>query len=1357
MKKNTTTSIQRISLIISICFLSFSIIPICYGQSPQNWLKIGEKSTNFYEIKNAFMRDNATKLTNLLANKADTLLKDIGEESEENRDLIKYQRWADWYEPRVFESKGDLTVIAQKEYEARTNKSKGDRIDATALNNASWTLLGPVNQTNSMSGSGRVNNIRIDPTNSNILYACTPASQLFKSINGGTSWTSISNGILATGVTDVAIDPTAPNTLYAVTGDGDHALYNPYSAGVFKSTDGGTTWSTTGLSYAQNYTGLTSIVINPMTPNIIMVGGTDGIHRSTDGGTSFTNTSSKTTRDLVFNPSNPSIVFAGSKSGGTFLRSADGGATWKQITAGLPASGAKRYAIDVSPANPNYVYAMATDSIYDNLLGFYRSTDGGLTFTSMSTTPNIPGGQGWYNLAVAADPLSANTVYAAGIDIFKSIDGGINWTNLTNVYTTPAANTHSDVHDLTFAGTSTLYITNDGGVYKTTNAGSSWSNISSNLSIAQPYGIGLSATNAKLIISGYQDNGTNLTSDLVNWKQVFDGDGMISFIDRTNDSIMYGSTQNGGLLKSTNGGTSFSLFINGFSGGYWVTPYIQDPVTANIVYAGGDKVYKSTAGADWTAISPSFSSVRWIDIVRNNNQIIYALKYSTLSKTVDGGANWTDLPNNLPQGGMLHVHIDVNDPNTVYVSMASYSGNSVYRSTDAGASWAPWSTGLPNLPANTIVTQIGNPGEVYCGTDLGVYYRNSSATSWTAFTTNLPPIPVRDLKIFYPTGKLRAATFGRGIWESPLNVLPSCTSYTTNTVYVNALATGTNNGKNWTNAFTNLQSALDTARSCSIITQIWVASGTYLPTTTNRNINFSMVNGVSIYGGFPNTGSPTFAQRNLSTNITTLSGDIGVLNNNSDNSYHIISNPAGLSNTAILDGFVIANGNANGTGTNNSGGGMINNSGTSPSLCSPTINNCIFKNNSASTNGGAVFNSAVGGNSNPLFTNCVFQNNTAVNGGAVYSDGSMSGTSSPVFINCSFYNNSGTTNGSILYNLCTSGTCLPDFKNCIFWNNGGSKTFFNNTATVTASYSFFEPTVTNYTNVTGNLNNTISPFVSVTDMHLNPCTAAINTGSNSANSSSTDLDGNLRKFGVIDMGAYEYQSSQVTVPTGTSNQTICKSTNASLSATCATGAIKWYNVAGTTLLFTGSPFNVTNLTTNIVYKVRCDDGTCTSSFLNDSVSVNPIPPIPNVQSNTTIVVGENITLTSTGCSSSGSNYAQWYKSADSSLVTMPVSPTVITNYFAKCIETTNSVACAGAKSGDVKVSIGDIISIITGNWENGSIWNVGRVPFSTDFVLIGANHTVTVTTGGATAKKVLFRSNAKINLGNSAAKLKLGN
>ena len=1367
MKNHITAQHQKTVLTVPIfLFLSLSFSITSQSQTSQNWLKVGQKSTNFYEIQKAFMQENAAKLANFRSNNnlADTLKSDNDEENEENREIIKYQRWAEWIEPRVQESKGDMTVIAQKEFEARSQYFN-DNLNGVVGSSAAWTLIGPLAQASTTYGNGRVNNIRIDPSNPNILYACTPASQLFKSINGGISWTPISNGILASGVTDLGIDPITPTTLYALTGDGDQPIYNPFSAGVYKSTNGGTTWSPTGLNFNQNdYNGLTSIIIHPTNTNIIIVSGTQGIYRSINGGTTFTQTSTQATRDLVFKPNDPNIVFAGSKSGGVFLRSADGGVTWTQITSGLATTGADRYAVDVSPANANYVYLMATNSSAD-LLGFYRSTDAGLTFTTMSTTPNIPGGQGWYNLAVAADPLNQNTVYAAGIDAYKSLDGGVTWINLTRVYSGAAPNTHPDHHDLTFSGTSTLYTTNDGGVYKTTDAGATWSNISSNLSIAQLYGLGLSGTNPNLIVSGHQDNGTNMTTNLLNWKVIYGGDGMITFIDRTNDNIVYACYQNGGLAKSINGGVNFNSFTTGFSGGWWVTPFIQDPVTANVVYAAGDRVFKSTAGAAWVAISPDdvdFKSILWMDIARSNNQIIYAITNSFLYKTVDGGANWIKMTG-LTDGQLAHIHIDVNDPNIIYASRYTYYGGAVSRSTDAGLTWSNWSTGLLNVPTNTVVTVIGKPGEVYCGTDLGVYYRNNASTSWAAYTTGFPPVPVRDLEIFYPTGKLRAATFGRGIWESPLNST-SCSVYATNTVYVNSLATGTNTGITWANAFTNLQTALDAARNCTNITQIFVAAGTYLPTTTtDRTVNFTLINGVTIYGGFPNTGSPTFAQRNLFTNKTILSGDIGVVGTITDNSYHVINNPNGTIITAVLDGFMIQFGNANvSTSSNNIGGGMLNISGSS-GVCSPKIDNCIFVNNIASTNGGAVFNDGTTGNSSPVFTNCVFQKNSAVNGGAVYSDGSTSGISSPAFINCSFENNTATTNGSVLYAVSTTSTpgiCLPDFKNCIFWNNLGVKTFFKINATITASYSFLEPTVTNYTNVLGNLTSTTTPFVAtISDLHLNPCTSiALNAGSDLANISTKDLDGNLRKFGVIDMGAFEYQSKQVLLPTGTSNLTICNNTTASLTALCNGGLIKWYDALGTTLLFTGSPLNVLNLKTNKAYKVRCDDGTCLSNFVNVNVAVNSLPSTPNVvQNDITIASGDNLTLTALGCLSGVGNYLQWYKSVDSSLVSMPIAPTILTNYYAKCIETTNSVMCSGAKSETVIINVADVISIITGNWENSSTWNLGRVPYSTDFVIIGENHTVNVTTNGAIAKKVLYRNNAKISLGSEAVKLKLGN
>ena len=1095
-----------------------------------SWRRIADTSNNFYTIKAAFLGAKAkVPVTPEVLSDDSAMQAIMANLPPEAKDFeyVHFMRWASFVEPRVAETNGDLTLMRQRYDKAMTAiQASPKNLGQNTADN--WALLGPVNQTNNMYGNGRVNNVRIDPTNPNILYACTPASQLFKTTNGGGSWTSISDGIPGVGVTDVAIDPTNTNILYAITGDGDQSLYHPNTTGLFKSTNGGATWASTGLSAVQaNFQLLTSILVHPTSPNIILVSGTAGIQRSTNGGASFTTVSNRTTRDLVFMPGNPNIVFAGSNnewSGtpGVFLRSVDNGASWTTITSGLPTN-AFRYAIDVSPANPNMVYAMAIGSSY-SMIGFYVSVNAGLTFKLMATTPNIGGSafgsQGWYDLCVAADPLDPGTVYGGGIDIFKSIDSGKTWVNQTNVYGLAAANTHPDVHDLTFVGSSTLYVGNDGGVYKSTNGGLNWTNISSNLSIAQPYGIGISQSNANLMLSGHQDNGTNLTSNMVDWRQVFGGDGMLCLIDRSNDNVMYGSTQNGGLRRSLNGGTSWTGITSGFSGGNWVTPIIQDPVIPTTIYAGGTYVYKSTnQGTTWTIISPVFNDIAWIAVDRKNTQKIYAAVFNTVRRTTNGGTNWSSVN---VGSDLSSIHIDQNNSSILYAADQSFSGASVYRSTDGGVTFSNWSTGLPNLPANIVVTQLGSPGEVYVGTDNGVYYRAAGAASWVRYSTNMPPVPVRDLQIHYPTSKMRAATFGRSVWESPLNLASACTTvYNNDIAYVNAGAVGANTGTTWANAFTSLQSALAVARTCGV-NQIWVAQGTYKPTTgANRDSSFFMVDGVAIYGGFAPTGSPTFAQRNPTLYPTRLSGNIGAAGA-ADNSYHVVTALGGVSNTSILNGFVVADGNANlASGFGNVGAGLLLGTAGIATGCNPKIENCVFESNTAVLNGGAVYNFADGRNTNPSFVNCIFANNSAQNGGAYFSLGRVGGNANASFTNCTFSSNSVTPGGmgTAMHNDGTGATNVVELKNSILFGNGGANTLVNVAASVNASYSYLEPTVTSYSIGTGNLISAISPFVTPTNYRLVYESNAID-GGNALGAPTVDITGTNR-LGLPDMGAFE--------------------------------------------------------------------------------------------------------------------------------------------------------------------------------------------------------------------------------------------
>lgn len=750
--------------------------------SAQTWQDLREQGANYYDIERAFNQENAGKVERfkreMQKEATKTKAKHAGKYEREMEGLANFYRWQHFVSPRVSEFNGDMTAMNEGMMRGIAQHSR-----ATSAKAANWTLVGPQSvPTNG--GNGRVNAVRVHPTNASILFACAPAGGLWKSTNGGTSWSPISNSISAVGATDVAFDPINPNTMYLVTGDGDAS--DVFSLGVYKSINGGTTWTPTSLTFTlSNGRTLSRILVNPTDPNILIAGGRSGIYRSTNAGGTWTQVSTANIRDLEFKPGTPSVVYAGGYGSGVgFLRSTDGGVTWVKNTVSM-ATGVQRIAIAVSPLNANYVYCLASTSTAYGFEGLYLSTDGGTTFTKKSSTPNILGwydgtaaqsdateGQGWYDLAIAISPSNINTILVGGVNIWRSTNGGTSWSRLTawEASTTATNYTHADIHDLYYAGT-TLYAGTDGGLFKSINDGTAWSNSSSNLSIAQIYNFSLSPSSATTILSGHQDNGTNLTTNGTSWSQVNGGDGMYCLIDQGTPTRMFSSIYYGRLYRSMNSGTSFSSIYT-VTGGGWVTPFLQDPNTPTTLYAGGTNVVKSTnSGTSWTT-SSAFSGVGTIVAMamsKNNSQVIAVASSTKVMISTNGGTSWTDRTTGLPSGtSILGVHIDINDANKIYVGLASYTGNSVFRSTNGGATWTNISAGLPSIPANCFVTQDKALGTVYVGTDLGVYFSNNSGTTWTIFSNGMPGVIINDLEIYAPTGKLRAATYGRGVWESNL-------------------------------------------------------------------------------------------------------------------------------------------------------------------------------------------------------------------------------------------------------------------------------------------------------------------------------------------------------------------------------------------------------------------------------------------------------------------------------------------------------------------------------------------------------------------------------------------------------------
>jgi photosystem II stability/assembly factor-like uncharacterized protein len=483
---------------------------------------------------------------------------------------------------------------------------------ATSVEYGDWSAMGPFNAP-SNGGIGRISNVAFHPNHYDTIYAGAPAGGLWVSYDDGQNWKTFSDELTNIGVSDLAIDPLHPDTMYLATGDRDAA--DTYSFGLLKSTDGGVTWGTTGLSFSvsNNYR-IGRVVVDPDSTHTILVATNGGIYRSTNYGVNF---SLRQTGNFIgiHNGIGDTAYATTTGSSPKVYRSVDNGDSWSQLTSGLPTSNKYRCELTLS-STPGKLYVVYGASNY-GYGGVYRSTNGGTTWSLMSSTPNImgwanngsgSGGQAWYDLSIAGDPNQENTIYVGGVNILKSTNGGSTWSCVGHWYgagSTPYV--HADHHHASFRpGSSELYVGTDGGVYKTTNAGSSWSDLNDGMNITQYYKISQSTTDTSLVLAGSQDNGSHMRSSTMNWSRVTGGDGMDNGVDIANDNLLYTSIYYGDFYKSTNGGAFFSG-INTLSpsgSGNWVTPFNTDPVTANTIYAGFTKLWKSSnAGASWTATS----------------------------------------------------------------------------------------------------------------------------------------------------------------------------------------------------------------------------------------------------------------------------------------------------------------------------------------------------------------------------------------------------------------------------------------------------------------------------------------------------------------------------------------------------------------------------------------------------------------------------------------------------------------------------------------------------------------------------------------------------------------------------------
>ncbi|MGZ3902597.1 MAG: T9SS type A sorting domain-containing protein [Bacteroidia bacterium] len=705
---------------------------------------------------------------------------------------LQFKRW-EWMRSTRVDESGMIPnpeivytewLKQHKQFENKnTTKRQGNNSVQTS---ASWQYIGPASGVPSGGGAGRLCFITFDPTNPNNMWVGSPGGGLWKSTNAGANWTVVNDLLPNLGAAHLAVDPTNTNVMYLSTGDRDGN--DNYSVGLLKSTDGGATWNTTGLSYSASQMRNVNCVLIDYTNTQVLFAATGlGIYKSIDGGANWINVKGGSFKDMKFKPGDHNTIYA---TGATFTHSNDGGNTWINNTFPSPTGSIGRLACAVTAADPTIVYVLAGQGSAQSygFAGFYKSTNSGASFTKTAVTANLlgwnttgsdAGGQAWYDLIVAASPTNANEVITGGVNTWRSTNGGASFSLFTHWYGGGGKpNVHADCHAIEYMpGTSsTIFMGNDGGLFKTTNSGTSFSMSSNGLQIGEQYRLGVSQTSPNLTLTGWQDNGCSLTNQgTSSTNYVLGGDGMEVAVDPSTSTIMYGEQYNGSINQSTNSGGFFNQIVGtgGSAGtvdedGAWVTPYVIDPNNHNTIYVGKTQVYQSTdGGGSFTSLSTgSGNEFIALAVAPSNSDFVYAAKAGEVWMTSSATSGGAFAQVTTPTGGITYLCVDPANPLRVWATASGYTaGNKVYYTSDGGMTWTNVSGNLPNMPVNCIAYGPGSNDGLYVGTEIGVYYKDNTLPNWIFYSNGLPNVIVDELEFQISTNKLRAATYGRGLWE----------------------------------------------------------------------------------------------------------------------------------------------------------------------------------------------------------------------------------------------------------------------------------------------------------------------------------------------------------------------------------------------------------------------------------------------------------------------------------------------------------------------------------------------------------------------------------------------------------------
>ena len=697
------------------------------------------------------------------------------------------------------------------------------------LKNLKFRNIGPATM------GGRVDDLAVVESDPRIIYVGSAAGGIFKTVNGGNTWQPIFDDQPNPSIGDLALAPSNPSILYVGTGEANNRQSSSWGNGVYKSMDAGVTWIHLGLEETHH---IGRIVVHPTNPDIVYVAALGdlwgpnkerGVYKSTDGGATWTLTlainENTGVSDIAIDPASPNILYAaayqrrrtvfGYNGGGPdagLYRSIDGGTHWNKMAGGLPATGdVGRCSIDIYRKNTNIVYA---EFEHATLGGVYRSEDKGATWTRMSDTNPRPS----YFSQIRVDPNNDQKIWLGGVNIYMSEDGGRTFAQ------TRFRDVHSDVHAIWIdpANSDHMLSGNDGGVWVTWDSGRNWRHLN-NIAIGQFYEIAYDFQKPYHVCGGLQDNyswcgpsaslqPTGIGNE--DWITVQGGDGFHARIDPSDANIVYAESQDGNLsrrdLKTSESKSIRPLEDNDTAPRYrfqWNSPLIISPHDPKTLYYGGNHLFKSTDRGDtWVRLGEDLTTgavrdqqpilgkvpkrgetlslhdgvVAWPCITAIAESpvragVLYAgTDDGNLQVSRDGGKTWSNVASHMPgvpKGAYVsRIETSHKEEGTVYVTFDNHRSGDfaiyIYASKNHGDSWTKITNGIPVAAGTVHVIREdpANPNLLFAGTEFGLFVTFNRGLNWERLKNGLPTVPVFDLQIHPRDHDLILATHGRSIW-----------------------------------------------------------------------------------------------------------------------------------------------------------------------------------------------------------------------------------------------------------------------------------------------------------------------------------------------------------------------------------------------------------------------------------------------------------------------------------------------------------------------------------------------------------------------------------------------------------------